>query len=196
MKKLGNPLTFRPDDELLAAMTHVREREGRGYSEQIREALFDYLRSKGVLDGSPARPAYRRPGRLPRIHRGHVVTYLTDDGIATGLVTDDRHEDVRRIIQLDPPTGAVKALHVSVIQRRYFTARQLAEWMGNMPASVVGQEMVEAMAAVRKRADIDAQERLDATAALWFGPAWVRIDYEPGMAPFTNESVGPGQQAT
>ncbi len=189
MARLHSPVTFRPDEELLAAMAHVREREGLGFSEQIRAALFDYLRAKGVLEGNLSRPSYRRPGRLPRIHRGHVVTYLSETGIATGLVADDRNGEVRKVIQLDPPAKLLKALHVSAIQRRYFTSRQLLDWMNAMPASVVGQLMVDAMASVRKLVGTSTQKRLDLTAALWFGPDWARIEYEPGMVPYGDKDT-------
>jgi predicted transcriptional regulator len=40
--------TFRIDDETRAAMDALKERDGVGYSEQIRRALAMFLKSKGV----------------------------------------------------------------------------------------------------------------------------------------------------
>jgi predicted transcriptional regulator len=40
--------TFRIDDDTRAAMDELRDRDGIGYSEQIRRALLMFLESKGV----------------------------------------------------------------------------------------------------------------------------------------------------
>lgn len=40
--------TFRIDDDIRAAMDALKDRDGIGYSEQIRRALVMFLDSKGV----------------------------------------------------------------------------------------------------------------------------------------------------
>jgi hypothetical protein len=40
--------TFRIDDDTRAAMDVLKDRDGIGYSEQIRRALLMFLESKGV----------------------------------------------------------------------------------------------------------------------------------------------------
>ena len=183
---LTTTVVIRIDETLMRAMTHVREREGRSLSEQIRIALVEWLRDKkGVLDADvdPLTLTPRRPGRPRSLHRGHVVTYLTDSGMATGLVTDDRDPEQFVIIQLIPPAKEPRVLHRSVIQRRYFKAEQLTSWMMSMPASMVGEEMVEAMRRVRRAHEGSKQELVEKIAGLWFGADWARIDYRPGDRP-------------
>jgi hypothetical protein len=47
--------TFRIDDELLAALQQVKERDGIPLSEQVRRALKMWLESKGVVDNRAER---------------------------------------------------------------------------------------------------------------------------------------------
>ena len=42
-------VTFRPDEDILAAMEAIKERDGIPYSEQIRRALREWLQQKQVL---------------------------------------------------------------------------------------------------------------------------------------------------
>jgi hypothetical protein len=47
--------TFRIDDELLAALREVKERDGVPISEQVRRALLLWIESKGVTVKAPSR---------------------------------------------------------------------------------------------------------------------------------------------
>ncbi len=184
----------RVDAQVAEAMLHVKEREGLLPSEQARIALVHWLACvKGVLHAAPGDVRTltpRRPGRPRRLHRGHVVTYRTDEGLATGLVTDDRQPGKLVVIQLDPPSATPLHLHPGSAQRRYFTAGQLASWIASMPAAIVGDEMARATRLIRRHREWDPQRRVDAIASLWFGAHWKRIDYVPGMPPvYVNAEV-------
>lgn len=48
-------LTFRPDEDMMGAMTALWERDGVSYSEQIRRALRAWLEEKNVLEKKVAR---------------------------------------------------------------------------------------------------------------------------------------------
>jgi hypothetical protein len=50
MSPKGRVVTFRPDDEDLAAMEALRQRDGVPYSEQIRRALKAWLQSKDIAE--------------------------------------------------------------------------------------------------------------------------------------------------
>lgn len=52
-------LTFRPDPEVVAAMTALFERDGIGFSEQLRRALRPWLEAKGVLPRPSPSDPYR-----------------------------------------------------------------------------------------------------------------------------------------
>jgi hypothetical protein len=58
------PTTFRIDDELVAAMEALKERDGIAFSEQIRRALRRFLEEKGAYH-SEAKPraSRRKPAR-------------------------------------------------------------------------------------------------------------------------------------
>jgi hypothetical protein len=43
-------LTFRPDDDVFAAMERLRERHGTPFSEQVRRALRGWLERQGVME--------------------------------------------------------------------------------------------------------------------------------------------------
>jgi hypothetical protein len=60
MSPKTNVLTFRPDDDVFAAMNALRERDGVPLSEQIRRGLKMYLESKGLMKTERKRPASRR----------------------------------------------------------------------------------------------------------------------------------------
>jgi hypothetical protein len=47
-------LTFRPDEEVYAAMEKLRSGDGVPFSEQIRRALRSWLTEKGLLSKKPA----------------------------------------------------------------------------------------------------------------------------------------------
>lgn len=49
MKTPMTQTAFRLPDDLLEAMEQLRERDGIGFSEQVRRALRDWLASRGVL---------------------------------------------------------------------------------------------------------------------------------------------------
>jgi Arc/MetJ-type ribon-helix-helix transcriptional regulator len=53
-------LTFRPDDEVYAAMEALRERDGVPFSEQIRRALRAWLQEKGLAEKAANRRAATR----------------------------------------------------------------------------------------------------------------------------------------
>jgi hypothetical protein len=52
--------TFRIDDDLLAAMRELQERDGILPSEQIRRALRPWLESKGVMKAERKWPVSRK----------------------------------------------------------------------------------------------------------------------------------------
>jgi len=52
--------TFRIDDELLAALRAVKERDGIPISEQVRRALMAWVDSKGIRVKATARRAGTR----------------------------------------------------------------------------------------------------------------------------------------
>ena len=49
MSPTDRVVTFRPDEDLLAAMEALKGRDGIPYSEQIRRALRAWLEQKGTL---------------------------------------------------------------------------------------------------------------------------------------------------
>jgi hypothetical protein len=53
-------VTFRPDDDILAAMEALRERDGMPFSEQVRRALRGFLTDKGVMKAALRRGETRR----------------------------------------------------------------------------------------------------------------------------------------
>jgi hypothetical protein len=54
-------VTFRPDDDILDAMSELRDRDGMAFGEQIRRALRPFLMQKGVMkQAAPRRAATRR----------------------------------------------------------------------------------------------------------------------------------------
>lgn len=60
MSPKARVVTFRPDDEDLAAMEALKARDGMPYSEQIRRALKAWLESKGVATTARKRAATRK----------------------------------------------------------------------------------------------------------------------------------------
>ena len=52
-------LTFRVENDVLAGMKQLKDRDGIPYSEQIRRALRFWLESKGVME-SERKPAATR----------------------------------------------------------------------------------------------------------------------------------------
>lgn len=52
--------TFRIDDDLLAAMKRLQDRDGIPASEQIRRALRPWLEAKGIMKSDRKRPVSRR----------------------------------------------------------------------------------------------------------------------------------------
>lgn len=53
-------ITFRPDADIHAAMTALREQEGVPFSQQIRRALRVWLESKGAMKADRKRAATRK----------------------------------------------------------------------------------------------------------------------------------------
>lgn len=53
-------LTFRPDDDIYAAMDALRERDGVPFSEQIRRALRAWLEERGLTKKAASRRAGTR----------------------------------------------------------------------------------------------------------------------------------------
>jgi hypothetical protein len=53
-------LTFRPDDDVYAAMEALRTQDGVPFSEQIRRALRAWLEEKAVLKPASRRVSPRR----------------------------------------------------------------------------------------------------------------------------------------
>ena len=53
-------VTFRPDDDVLAAMLLLKERDGVPLSEQIRRALRMWLETKGVMKSERKRAVTRK----------------------------------------------------------------------------------------------------------------------------------------
>jgi predicted DNA binding CopG/RHH family protein len=60
MSPKARVVTFRPDDEDLAAMEALKERDGMPYSEQIRRALKMWLATKGVAKTERRRVSARQ----------------------------------------------------------------------------------------------------------------------------------------
>jgi hypothetical protein len=55
-----NRYTFFIDDEQRAALTKVKKRDGISESEQIRRAIANWLKSKGVIKATSRRAQTRR----------------------------------------------------------------------------------------------------------------------------------------
>jgi hypothetical protein len=53
-------ITFRPDEDILAAMEALKDRDGVSFSEQVRRALRTWLREKGVLQTERKRAGTRK----------------------------------------------------------------------------------------------------------------------------------------
>jgi hypothetical protein len=49
MTPIDRVITFRPDEDILAAMEALKDRDGMPYSEQVRRALRVWLAGKGVM---------------------------------------------------------------------------------------------------------------------------------------------------
>jgi hypothetical protein len=64
-------LTFRPDEQVYAAMEQLRERDGVPFSEQIRRALRSWLTEKGEM--VPSLSARAAAGAIKRRHGGKVT---------------------------------------------------------------------------------------------------------------------------
>lgn len=69
-------LTFRPDEQVFAAMENLRERDGVPFSEQIRRALRFWLTEKGEL--VPALSARAIAGAIKRRHGGSITDVRTE----------------------------------------------------------------------------------------------------------------------
>jgi hypothetical protein len=54
-------VTFRPDDDVYAAMLLLKDRDGMPLSEQIRRALRQWLETKGVIKSQGKRAVTRKP---------------------------------------------------------------------------------------------------------------------------------------
>ena len=52
--------TFRIDDELMAALREVKERDGLPISEQVRRALMMWIESKNVSVKAPSRRSVKQ----------------------------------------------------------------------------------------------------------------------------------------
>jgi hypothetical protein len=53
-------VTFRPDDDVYAAMLLLKDRDGAPLSEQIRRALRMWLEAKGVMKADRKRAVTRK----------------------------------------------------------------------------------------------------------------------------------------
>jgi hypothetical protein len=60
MSPIDRVLTFRVEDDVLAGMGRLKERDGIPYSEQIRRALRFWLESKGVMKSERKRAVTRK----------------------------------------------------------------------------------------------------------------------------------------
>jgi hypothetical protein len=60
MSPIDRVLTFRVEDDVLAGMGRLKERDGIPYSEQIRRALRFWLASKGVMKSERKRAVTRK----------------------------------------------------------------------------------------------------------------------------------------
>jgi hypothetical protein len=60
MTAVDRVLTFRVEDDVLAGMERLKERDGIPYSEQIRRALRFWLASKGVMKSERKRATTRK----------------------------------------------------------------------------------------------------------------------------------------
>jgi Ribbon-helix-helix protein, copG family len=60
MTPVGPVLTFRVEEDVLAAMERLKDRDGIPYSEQIRRALRFWLAEKDVMKSERKRGATRK----------------------------------------------------------------------------------------------------------------------------------------